>query len=84
MRVCHCTFPGGTATINKILCASKKNLVNKCLEASAEIAEKKDDEQYDMYLTLGARKDLSSSTKVAELMCYHTFQFGDEQSTTNE
>jgi len=62
---------------NKILRVIKKNLVKKCLEMFAEIAEKKDDykkfyEQFGKCLKLGVHEDSTNRTKVAELMRYHT------------
>ncbi|CAK0890751.1 unnamed protein product, partial [Prorocentrum cordatum] len=61
----------------------KKNLVKKCLEMFAEIAEKKDDykkfyEQFGKCLKLGVHEDSTNRTKVAELMRYHTSKSGDE------
>merc|ERR1712186_324397 len=61
----------------KILRVIKKNLVKKCLEMFAEIAEKEDDykkfyEQFGKCLKLGVHEDSTNRTKVAELMRYHT------------
>merc|ERR1712014_100067 len=66
-----------------------KNLVKKCLEMFAEIAEKKDDykkfyEQFGKCLKLGAHEDSTNRTKVAELMRYHTSKSGDEQISFKE
>merc|ERR1712039_274109 len=68
---------------NKILRVIKKNLVKKCLEMFAEIAEKKDDykkfyEQFGKCLKLGVHEDSTNRTKVAELMRYHSSKSGDE------
>ncbi|CAK0877947.1 unnamed protein product, partial [Prorocentrum cordatum] len=68
---------------NKIVRAIKKNLVNKCLDKFAEIAEKKDDykkfhEQFGKRLKLGVHEDSTNRTKAAELMRYHTSKSGDE------
>merc|ERR1712130_888347 len=68
---------------NKILRVIKKNLVKKCLEMFAEIAEKKDDykkfyEQFGKCLKLGVHEDSTNRAKVAELMRYHTSKSGDE------
>ena len=54
---------------NKILRVIKKNLVKKCLEMFAEIAEKKDDykkfyEQFGKCLKLGVHEDSTNRTKV--------------------
>merc|ERR1712078_503216 len=69
---------------NKILRVIKKNLVKKCLEMFAEIAEKKDDykkfyEQFSKNIKLGIHEDSTNRIKVAELMRYHTSKSGDEQ-----
>jgi len=74
---------------NKILRVIKKNLVKKCLEMFAEIAEKKDDykkfyEQFGKCLKLGVHEDSTNRTKVAELMRYHTSKSGDEQISLKE
>merc|ERR1712118_275620 len=74
---------------NKILRVIKKNLVKKCLEMFAEIAEMKDDykkfyEQFGKCLKLGVHEDSTNRTKVAELMRYHTSKSGDEQISLKE
>merc|ERR1711975_211401 len=74
---------------NKILRVIKKNLVKKCLEMFAEIAEKKDDykkfyEQFSKNIKLGIHEDSSNRIKVAELMRYHTSKSGDEQISMKE
>merc|ERR1711929_22206 len=74
---------------NKILRVIKKNLVKKCLEMFAEIAEKKDDykkfyEQFGKCLKLGVHEDSTNRTKVAELMRYHTSKSGDETISLKE
>merc|ERR1711941_160527 len=74
---------------NKILRVIKKNLVKKCLEMFAEIAEKKDDykkfyEQFAKCLKLGIHEDSTNRTKVAELLRYHTSKSGDEQISLKE
>merc|ERR1711953_511683 len=68
---------------NKILRVIKKNLVKKCLEMFAEIAEKKDDykkfyEQFGKCLKLGVHEDSTNRTKVAELLRFQTSKSGDE------
>merc|ERR1712242_592480 len=73
---------------NKILRVIK-NLVKKCLEMFAEIAEKKDDykkfyEQFGKCLKLGVYQDSTNITKVAELMRYHSSKSGDEQISFKE
>merc|ERR1712058_15978 len=74
---------------NKILRVIKKNLVKKCLEMFAEIAEKKDDykkfyEQFSKNIKLGIHEDSTNRTKVAELMRYQTSKSGDEQISFKE
>merc|ERR1712096_222002 len=74
---------------NKILRVIKKNLVKKCLEMFAEIAEKKDDykkfyEQFSKCMKLGIHEDSTNRTKVAELLRYHTSKSGDEQISFKE
>merc|ERR1712017_48771 len=74
---------------NKILRVIKKNLVKKCLEMFAEIAEKKDDfkkfyEQFSKCLKLGVHEDSTNRTKVAELMRYQTSKSGDETISLKE
>merc|ERR1712076_258289 len=68
---------------NKILRVIKKNLVKKCLEMFAEIAEKKDDykkfyEQFGKCLKLGVHEDSTNRVKIAELLRYQTSKSGDE------
>merc|ERR1719293_647081 len=74
---------------NKILRVIKKNLVKKCLEMFAEIAEKKDDynkfyEQFGKCLKLGVHEDSTNRTKVAELLRFHTSKSGDELVSLKE
>merc|ERR1711912_38939 len=62
-----------------------KNLVKKCLEMFAEIAEKKDDyEQFSKNIKLGIHEDSTNRAKVADLMRYHTSKSGDEQISLKE
>merc|ERR1712100_257912 len=74
---------------NKILRVIKKNLVKKCLEMFAEIAEKKDDykkfyEQFSKNLKLGIHEDSTNRSKIAELLRFHTSKSGDEQISLKE
>merc|ERR1712025_331058 len=74
---------------NKILRVIKKNLVKKCLEMFAEIAEKKDDykkfyEQFGKCLKLGIHEDSTNRQKVAELLRYQTSKSGDESISLKE
>merc|ERR1711879_987198 len=80
---------GETLQQNKILRVIKKNLVKKCLEMFAEIAEKKDDykkfyEQFGKCLKLGVHEDSTNRTKVAELLRFNTSKSGDEQISLKE
>jgi len=68
---------------NKILRVIKKNLVKKCLEMFAEIAEKKDDykkfyEQFGKNLKLGIHEDSTNRAKMADLLRYQTSKSGDD------
>merc|ERR1712065_91087 len=74
---------------NKILRVIKKNLVKKCLEMFAEIAEKKDDykkfyEQFGKCLKLGIHEDSTNRAKIAELLRFSTSKSGDEQISLKE
>jgi len=74
---------------NKILKVIKKNLVKKCLEMFAELAEKKEDynkfyEQFSKNLKLGIHEDTTNRTKVAELLRYHTSKSGEEVISLKE
>merc|ERR1719213_1123375 len=74
---------------NKILRVIKKNLVKKCLEMFAEIAEKKDDykkfyEQFGKCLKLGVHEDSTNRVKIAELLRWHTSKSGDESISLKE
>merc|ERR1711974_461089 len=67
----------------------QKNLVKKCLEMFAEIAEKKDDykkfyEQFGKCLKLGVHEDSTNRTKIAELLRWHTSKSVDEQISLKE
>merc|ERR1711871_896662 len=74
---------------NKILKVIKKNIVKKCLEMFAEIAEKKDDykkfyEQFGKCLKLGIHEDSTNRQKIAELLRYQTSKSGDESISLKE
>merc|ERR1711904_321142 len=74
---------------NKILRVIKKNLVKKCLEMFAEIAEKKDDykkfyEQFGKCLKLGIHEDSTNRAKLADLLRFQTSKSGDEAISLKE
>merc|ERR1711865_373989 len=74
---------------NKILRVIRKNLVKKCIEMFAEIAEKKDDykkfyEQFSKNIKLGIHEDSTNRAKVAELLRYHTSKSGDDSISFKE
>jgi len=74
---------------NKILRVIKKNLVKKCLEMFAEIAEKSDEykkfyEQFSKNLKLGVHEDSTNRSKIADLMRYNTSKTGDDQISLKE
>merc|ERR1719395_306124 len=74
---------------NKILRVIKKNLVKKCLEMFAEIAEKPDDykkfyEQFGKNLKLGIHEDSTNRMKLAELLRFQTSKSGDDVISLKE
>ena len=79
----------GTLLQNKILRVIKKNLVKKCLEMLAEIAEKKDDytESYEKFgkcLNSGNHEDSTIGAKIAELLRLNVSTSEDEQLSLKE
>jgi molecular chaperone HtpG len=74
---------------NKILKVIKKNIVKKCLEMFAEIAENQEDykkfyEQFSKNLKLGIHEDTANRTKIADLLRFHTSKSGEDQLSFKE
>eukprot|EP01133_Synstelium_polycarpum_P019491 gene19491-23351_t len=74
---------------NKILKVIRKNLVKKCLDMFAEIAENKDDykkfyESFSKNLKLGIHEDQQNREKLADLLRYQTSKSGDDLCTLKE
>lgn len=74
---------------SKILKVIRKNIVKKCLELFAELAEdadkyKKFYEQFSKNLKLGIHEDSTNRSKIADLLRYTTSQSGEEQSSLKD
>jgi len=68
---------------NRILKVIKKNVVKKCLEMFAEIAENQEDykkfyEQFSKNLKLGIHEDTTNKKKIADLLRFHTSKSGED------
>ena len=69
---------------NRILKVIKKNVVKKCLEMFAELAENQEDykkfyEQYSKNLKLGIHEDTTNRKKLADLLRFYTSKSGEDQ-----
>jgi len=74
---------------NKILKVIKKNVVKKCMELFAEVAENKEDftklyEQFSKNIKLGIHEDSTNRNKLADLLRYQTSKSGEDQISLKE